>query len=243
MEDLFQLVIPSSCCDEPLKQLLWIDLYCFIVDFDSRCTECDRLVFFLVKLCCNTFCCAIDVNIFSPTSYAVFTFTLIPAFIPVAMLRKLQLTLNGFQDSRNSNSSHVISFPCLALVEYLCCSLMLYCTPVSWVSVMQRPLVKPTLVFMLRMRTCSMTRSGEVRPMTDLRCVQRGALGRSVCTHLDGFHEAYSSAASTPECISCTSYAPRQLSKASSHTLFGCGVPRCPSVLLCGTCAMCPSSS
>ena len=47
LEDLFQLVIPSSCCDEPLKQQLWIDLYCFIVDFDSRCTECDSLVFFL----------------------------------------------------------------------------------------------------------------------------------------------------------------------------------------------------
>ena len=46
LEDLFQLVIPSSCCDEPLKQQLWIDLYCFILDFDSRCTECDSLVFF-----------------------------------------------------------------------------------------------------------------------------------------------------------------------------------------------------
>ena len=43
LEDLFQLVIPSYCCDEPLKQQLWIDLYCFIVDFDSRCTECDSL--------------------------------------------------------------------------------------------------------------------------------------------------------------------------------------------------------
>ena len=34
LEDIFQLIIPSSCCDEPLKQQLWIDLYCFIVDFD-----------------------------------------------------------------------------------------------------------------------------------------------------------------------------------------------------------------
>ena len=44
-------------------------------------------------------------------------------------------------------------------------------------------------------------------------------------------------------CISCTSYAPRQLSKASSHTLLRCGVPVCLSVLLWGTCARCPSSS
>ena len=49
LEHLLQLVIPSSCCDEPLKQLLWIDLYCFIVDFDSRCTECDSLVFFSLE--------------------------------------------------------------------------------------------------------------------------------------------------------------------------------------------------
>ena len=67
--------------------------------------------------------------------------------------------------------------------------------------------------------------------------------GRSVWTPLDGFHEAYASAASVHECIWCTSYAPRQLSKASSHKLLGCGVPRCPSVLLWGTCAICPSYS
>ena len=47
LEDLFQLVIPSSCFDEPLKQQLWIDLYCFIVDFDSWGAECDSFVFFL----------------------------------------------------------------------------------------------------------------------------------------------------------------------------------------------------
>ena len=40
----------------------------------------------------------------------------------------------------------------------------------------------------------------------------------------------YVSAASIHVCISCTSYAPRQLSKASSHTLLGCGVPVCLSV-------------
>ena len=110
-------------------------------------------------MCCDTFCCAIDVNVFSPTSFAVSTFTLIPALI----LRKRQLLLNGFRDSRNSNSSHesVIYFPCLAVVKSLCRSLVLYCTPVSccialftsaqtgcainqtrrWVSVMPRPLV------------------------------------------------------------------------------------------------------
>ena len=56
--------------------------------------------------------------------------------------------------------------------------------------------------------------------------------GRSVWTPLDEFHEAYASVASIHECISGTSYATRQLSKASSHTLLGCGVPICPSVLL-----------
>ena len=209
---------------------------------------------FFLKLCCNTFCCAIDVKIFSPTSFAVSTFTLIPALNPVAMLCKLLLSLTGFRYSRNCNISHesVIYFPCLAVVKSLCCSLVLYCTQISccialftsaqtgcainqtrrWVSVMPRPLVKPPLVFMLRMRTCSMTRSGKVLPRPGLICIQRGALGRSVWTPLDGFHEAYASAASIHECISFTSYAPRQLSKASSHTLLGCGVPRCPSVLL-----------
>ena len=34
LEDLFLLVIPSSCCDQPLKQQLWIHLYCFIVHSD-----------------------------------------------------------------------------------------------------------------------------------------------------------------------------------------------------------------
>ena len=34
-EDLFQLVIPSSCCDEPLKQHVWVHLKWFIVDSDS----------------------------------------------------------------------------------------------------------------------------------------------------------------------------------------------------------------
>ena len=126
---------------------------------------------FYLKLCCNTFCCAIDITIFSPTSFAS-TCTLIPALITVAMLRKRQLSQNGFQDSRNTNISHesVIYFPCLGVIKYLCCSLVLYCTPVSccialftsgqtacainhtrrWVSVMPRPLVKPLLVFRLR---------------------------------------------------------------------------------------------
>ena len=182
----------NSCRDESLTQQLWVDLYCCIVDFDSRWTECDSLVFFL-KLCCNTFYCAVDVNIFSPTSFAWSTFTLIPALINVAMLRKLQLSLDGFRDSRNSNSSHesVISFPCLDVVKYKCCSLVLYCTPVSccialftstqtgcainqtrrWFSVMPRPLVKFPLVFTLRMTTCSMTRSVEspAQNRSDLR--------------------------------------------------------------------------
>ena len=209
---------------------------------------------FFLKLCCNTFCCAVDDKIFSPTSFAVSTFPLIPALIPVAMLRKRQLSLNEFRDSRNSNSSHesVISFTCLAIVKSLCCSLVLYYTPVCcwialftsaqtgcainqtrrWVSVMPGPLVKPPLVFMLRMRTCSLTRAGKLLTRTDLICVQRGALGRSVWTHLDGFHEACASAASIYECISCTSYVPMQLNKASYHTLLGCGVLRCPSVLV-----------
>ena len=177
LEDLFQLVISSSCCDEPLKQQLWIALYCFIVDFGSWCTECGSLVFFL-KPCCNTLCCAIDVKIFFATSFAVSTFTPMTALIPVAMLRKLQLSLNMFRDSRNCNSSHesVIYFPCLAVAKSLCCSFILYYIPVSccialftsaqtgcaikqtrrWVSVMPRPLVKPPL----RMRTYSMTKSG-----------------------------------------------------------------------------------
>ena len=140
---------------------------------------------FFLKLCCNSLCCVIDVNIFSPTSVAVSTFTLMPALIPVAMLRKLQLSLNGSRDSRNSNSSHesVISFPCLAMVKSLYCSLVLYCTAVSccialFTSVQNGCAINQTrrwvsLVFMLRMRTCSMTRSGEVLPRTDLICVQR----------------------------------------------------------------------
>ena len=105
---------------EFLKQHLWIDLYCFIVDFDSLYTECDSLVFFFLKLCCNTFCFVIDVNIFSPTYFALPTFTLMSALIPVEMLRKLQLSPNGFRDSRNSNSSHESAkyFPCHAVVKY-----------------------------------------------------------------------------------------------------------------------------
>ena len=171
---------------------------------------------FFLKLCCNTFCCAIDAKIFSPTFFAVSTFTLMPAFIPVAMLRKLQLSLNGFPDSRNYNISHesAIYFPFLAVVKTLCCSLVMYCTPLSccialftsaqtgcainqtrrWVSVMPRPLVKPPLVFMLRMRTSTMTRSGEVLRRPDRISVQRAALDRSVWKPLDGFHEAYVSA-------------------------------------------------
>ena len=150
---------------------------------------------FFLKLCCNAFCCAIDVKIFSPTSFAVSTFTLMPALVPVAMLRKLQLSLNGFRDSRNYNSSHesAIYFPCLALPWSTLCAAHLCCTvhPVScsialftsaqtgcainqtrrWVSVIPRPLVKPPLVFMLRMRTSSMTRSGEspAQNRSDLR--------------------------------------------------------------------------
>ena len=130
---------------------------------------------FFLKLCCNTFCCAIDVKIFSPTYFAVSTFTLMPDLISVAMLRKLQLSLNGFRDSTNSISSHesAIYFPCPAVFKSLCCSLVLYCTPVSccialltsaqtgcatnqtrhWVLVLSRPQVKPPLVFMLRTRT------------------------------------------------------------------------------------------
>ena len=77
-----------------------------------------------------------------------------------------------------------------------------------------------------------MTRSGKVLPRTDLICVQRGALDRNVWKPLDGFPEACASAASIHVCNSCTSSTPRQLSKASYHTLLGCGVPRCPSVLL-----------
>ena len=92
----------------------------------------NSLVFFL-KLCCYTFCCVIDVNILSSTYFAVSTFTLLPALIPVTMLRKLRLSLNEVRDSRNCNSSHAsaIYFPCLAVVKYLCCPLVLYCTPVS----------------------------------------------------------------------------------------------------------------
>ena len=89
------------------------------------------MVFFL-KLCCYTFCCVIDVNILSSTYFSVSTFTLLPALIPVTMLRKLQLSLNEIRDSRNFNSSHAsaIYFPCLAVVKSLCYPLVLYCTPV-----------------------------------------------------------------------------------------------------------------
>ena len=112
LEDLFRLVIQSSCCDEPFKQQLWVHLYCFIVDSDS------------------TFCCTIDVKIFSPTSFAVSTFTLLPAFIPVTILRKLQLSLNRFRDSRNSNSSHesaiMFPLPCRGQVFVLLTYVMVY---------------------------------------------------------------------------------------------------------------------
>ena len=40
------------------------------------------------------------------------------------------------------------------------------------------------------------------------------------------------SAANIHECISFTSYAPRQISKASAHIVLACGMPRCTSVLL-----------
>ncbi len=187
------------------------------------------MVFFL-KLCCSTFCSVIDVNVLSPSCFAVSTFTLL-ALNPVTMLHKLKLSLNRVRDSRNFNSSHesAISFPCHAVVKSLCCPLVLYCTPVSccialftsvqtgcainqtrrWISVMPRPLVKPPLVVMLRMRTCSMTRSGEVLPRTDLICVQRGALDRSVWKPLDGFHETYVSAASIHVGIPCLQVMPR----------------------------------
>ena len=89
------------------------------------------MVFFL-KLCCSTCCSVIDVNIPSPTYFAVSTFTLL-ALIPVTMLHKLQLSLNGVRDSRNFNSSQesAIYFPSLAVVKSLCCPLVLYCTLVS----------------------------------------------------------------------------------------------------------------
>ena len=82
---------------------------------------------FVLKLCCNTFCCATDVKICYPRSFAVPTFALMPALIHVAMLRKLQLSLNGFRGSTHYNSSHesVICFPCLAVVKYLCCIIYL----------------------------------------------------------------------------------------------------------------------
>ena len=53
------------------------------------------------------------------------TFTLL-ALIPVTMLHKLQLSLNGVRNSRNFNSSHesAIAFPCLAVVKSLCCPLV-----------------------------------------------------------------------------------------------------------------------
>ncbi len=75
-----------------------------------------------------------------------------------------------------------------------------------------------------------MTRSGEspAQNRSDLRTTWN--LDLSVWKPLDGFREAYASAASIHVCISCTSYAPRQLSKALSHTLLGCGVPVCLSV-------------
>ena len=128
---------------------------------------------FFLKLCYSTFYCATDDNIFSSTSFALSTFTLLPSLIPVAMLLKRQLSLNGFRDSRNSNSSHAsaISFPALPWSS-LCtaqCSRVLYCTAVSccialftsaqtgcdiiqtrrWVSATPRPLTKPALVFLL----------------------------------------------------------------------------------------------
>ena len=88
LEDLFQLVIPSSCCDEPSKQQLCCGSICIV----SLLTLTDDVLSvtawsFFLKLCCNTFCCAIDVKIFSPTYFAVSTFTLMPALIPVAMFR------------------------------------------------------------------------------------------------------------------------------------------------------------
>ncbi len=61
--------------------------------------------------------------------------------------------------------------------------------------------------------------------MPDLICVQRAALDRSVWKPLYGFHEAYAFAASIHVCISSASYAPMQLSKASSHTLLDVEFP------------------
>ena len=73
LEDLFQVVIPSSCCDEQLKQQLWIDLYCFVVEFDS---------------CAATLFAAPLTSIY----FAVSTFTLMPSLIPVAMIQTVVVT-------------------------------------------------------------------------------------------------------------------------------------------------------
>ena len=66
--------------------------------------------YFFLKLCCNTFCCSVDDKIFSPTSFAVSTFPLIPALIPLAMLRVC----------------HIFHLPCRCQVFVLLTCVVLY---------------------------------------------------------------------------------------------------------------------
>ena len=238
LEDLFQLVIPSSCCDEPLKQQLWVYLYRFIVDSDSWCTLLSVTAWvFVLKLCYNTFCCAINVNIFSLTYFEVSTFIRLPALIPVAMLRKMQLSLNGFLDSRNSNSSHEPAITsklqhCIIYIsanlerhqpdEELCFG---HATTSGYTSTCLHAPHDVLLNDKTRGKFCPepIWSAYNVEALVEVS----GKLWMGLIKFMY-LLQVYVG-------ISCTSLAPRHLSKTSYHTLIGCGVPRCPSVLLWGT--------
>ena len=165
LEALFQLVIPSSCCDEHLTQQLRVDLYCFIVDFDSWCTRVWQLGIeavlqhFLLRhwrqYLLSYFYCGVHV-------YTAGSIDSCRNASHTAVVNWM-----SFEIHESSNSSHesVMSFPCLAVVKSLCCWLVFYCTSVSccialftsaqtgcdinqtmlWASVMPRPLAKHCL--------------------------------------------------------------------------------------------------
>jgi hypothetical protein len=135
----------------------------------------------LLKVQSVPFCPYIATRILSPTVLVSWTFTFLCVVTPVAMFLKEGSMLKGYLCDKYWSSCwmSLLSLASRVEVASLCCSLVVYVTPVDssiavlisalvgverthtsrWVSVKTRPRVKPPVVFSLRTRHCSMTRS------------------------------------------------------------------------------------
>ena len=254
LEDLFKLVIPSSCCGEPLKQQLWVDLYRLIVDSDIWC----RWVW--------------QPGIFPRSCVASFLaepLTSRSSLLLSLRCPRLPYCQHWFLSQCFANcSSHwmcfeiqetiivhmSLSYISLALLWSSLYAAHLCCTVHQWAAALHHlPQRKPGVtstrrgdgfrschVICLNIHLSSCSARGPAQWQDQGKSCPYPILSTyNVEPLVEVSGNLWMGFMKLMYLLQVHKLCPRRLNKAY-HTLLGCGVHRCPPVLIWGACAICP---